>query len=145
MCNGARASTIWIVEQLGFAIILSVDVSALALISGTTNFLERSMRQADELSITVVPTSANFGANSREVPPPAEKIAISGLAAIASCIEEIVYSFCLYVTCLPTDRSDATGINSVIGKLRSASTCNITWPTIPVAPTTATLISISMY
>jgi hypothetical protein len=40
----------------------------------------------------------------------------------------------------PTDLSEATGINWVIGKLRSANTFNITWPTIPVAPTTATFI-----
>ena len=71
------------VEQLGFAIILSDAVNSDALISGTTNFLEESIRQADELSITVVPTAANFGAHSVEVLPPAEKIAMSGLAAIA--------------------------------------------------------------
>jgi len=31
-----------------------------------------------------VPTSANFGAHSNEVSPPAEKMAISGFAATAS-------------------------------------------------------------
>ena len=72
------------VEQFGFAIILSSLVSVLALISGTINFLFGSMRQTDELSITVVPTCANFGAHSKEVSPPAEKIAIAGLASTAS-------------------------------------------------------------
>jgi len=41
---------------------------------------------------------------------------------------------------LPTERADATGINSVTGKLRSAKTCKILVPTKPVAPTTATFI-----
>ena len=35
------------------------------------------MRHAEELSITTVPTAANFGAHSKEVSPPAEKIARS--------------------------------------------------------------------
>ena len=42
---------------------------------------------------------------------------------------------------LPTDFSEATGINSVIGNERSFNTSNMTFPTIPVAPTTATLIT----
>jgi len=71
------------VEQLGFAIILSSLVSWFAFISGTTNFLVKSILQAEELSITVVPTAANFGAHSNEVPPPAENKAISGFEATA--------------------------------------------------------------
>jgi hypothetical protein len=35
-----------------------------ALISGTINFLVGSILHADELSITVVPAAANFGAHS---------------------------------------------------------------------------------
>src|SRR5680860_700327 len=84
LCSGANAITNCIVEQLGLAMILSALVEAFALISGITNFLSGSMRQAEELSITVVPASANFGAHSNEVSPPAEKMAISGLAATAS-------------------------------------------------------------
>ncbi len=72
------------VEQLGLAIILSSLVNKCALISGTMSFLSGSILQAEELSITVVPTSANFGAHSSEVLPPAEKIAIFGFAATAS-------------------------------------------------------------
>ena len=71
------------VEQLGLAMILSSLVSCDALISGTTNFLSKSILHADELSITVVPTSANFGAHSSDVPPPAENRAISGRSFIA--------------------------------------------------------------
>ena len=42
------------------------------------------IRQAEELSITVVPTAANFGAQSREVCPPAENKAKSGTRFTAS-------------------------------------------------------------
>ncbi len=72
------------VEQLGLAMILSSGVSVWALISGTTSFLVGSMRQAEELSTTVMPAAANLGASSSEVPPPAEKIATAGWALIAS-------------------------------------------------------------
>ena len=80
------------VEQFGFAIILSSLVNSDALISGTTNFLVGSILQAEELSITTVPTSANLGAYSREVLPPAEKMAISGFIAIAVSIETMLNS-----------------------------------------------------
>src|SRR6478672_4626776 len=86
-CSLWRAKTIWMVEQFGLAMILSSLESSFALISGTTSFLVGSMRQAEELSTTNVPTSANFGAISLEMLPPAEKMAIAGLAAIASAME----------------------------------------------------------
>src|SRR5258706_14960736 len=126
------------VEQLGFAIILSSLVSTSALISGTTNFLVGSILHPDELSITVIPASANLGAHSSDVPPPAEKIATEGLAAMPSSMLTTLYFFPLNSTSLPTDFSEATGIISVTGKFLSASTCNTLEPTKPVAPTTAT-------
>ena len=72
------------VEQFGLAIILSSWVSSLALISGTINLWSGLIRQADELSITVQPTSANYGAHSVDVPPPAENKAMCGFLAAAS-------------------------------------------------------------
>src|SRR5690348_14009921 len=128
------------VEQFGFAIILSSAAKASAFNSGTTNFLVGSILHALELSITVIPASANFGAHSNEVPPPAEKIATAGLAAMASLMLTTLYFLSLNSTSFPTDLSLATGINSVTGKFLSASTCNIFEPTKPVAPTTATFI-----
>src|SRR6185312_7700576 len=125
------------VEQFGLAMILSSFVNSLAFTSGTMSFFEGSMRQADELSITVIPASANLGANDREVLPPAENNATSGFAAIASSAETTLYFLFLKVTSFPMDFSDATGINSVTGKFLSSSTCNILLPTSPVAPTTA--------
>ena len=88
--------------------------------------------------MTVIPAAANFGAHSREVLPPAEKMATAGFAAIASVALTILYFFPLYSTSLPIDLSEATGINSVMGKFLSANTSNILVPTRPVAPTTAT-------
>src|SRR5688572_28794177 len=128
------------VEQFGLAMILSSVVNISALISGTINGFDGSIRQADELSITVIPASANFGAHSSEVLPPAEKIATAGFAAIPSVILTTLYFFPLNSTSLPTDLSEATGIISVTGKFLSANTWSILEPTSPVAPTTATFI-----
>src|SRR5580658_1594283 len=128
------------VEQLGLAMILSSLVRTSALSSGTTSFLVGSIRQAEELSMTVIPAAANLGAHSREVLPPAENKATAGRAMMASVAPTILCFFPLNSTSFPTDFSEATGINSVTGKFLSASTCNILVPTRPVAPTTATFI-----
>src|SRR5262245_17086821 len=42
------------------------------------------------------------------------------------------------VTFLPSDRSEARGTRSETGKRRDSRTLIISWPTAPVAPTTAT-------
>ena len=84
LCNGASAITNCIVEQFGFAIILSSLFKTEALISGTINFFVTSILQAEELSITTVPNSANLGAHSKETVLPAENIAISGFFKTAS-------------------------------------------------------------
>src|SRR5512138_3225130 len=120
--------------------ILSSFVNTSALISGTTSFFVASIRHAEELSITVIPAAANFGAHSSDVLPPAEKIATVGFAAMPSAIPTTLYFLPLNSTSFPTDLSEATGTNSVTGKFLSASTCNIFDPTNPVAPTTATFI-----
>src|SRR5262245_3141753 len=112
------------VEQLGLAMILSSFVRASAFSSGTTSFLEGSILQAEELSITVMPAAANLGAHSREVLPPAENKATEGLAAMASSARTTLYFFPLNSTSLPTDLSEATGMSSVTGKFRSANISN---------------------
>src|SRR5680860_262299 len=123
--------------------ILSSGVSSSEFISGIINFLVLSIRQAEELSTTVVPFSANFGAHSREVSPPAENRARSGFKLTASSKPITLYDLFLKEISVPIDFSEATGYNSVIGKLRSSRTFNIILPTIPVAPTTATFILIA--
>src|SRR5690606_8247149 len=45
-------------------------------------------------------------------------------------------------TVLPTERSDANATRSLTGKLRSCKVFIISWPTLPVAPTIATLYAI---
>src|SRR3954471_15149722 len=90
-CKGFRATTICMVEQLGFAMIRSFAVSTDAFTSGTTSFFCGSILQADELSITVHPASAKAVAHCRDVAPPAEKSTTAGFAAIASSIETTLY------------------------------------------------------
>jgi len=133
------------VEQLGLAIILSSLVSSSALISGTISFLVGSMRQADELSMTVIPASANRGAHSSEVSPPAEKIATSGVRLMASLMPMTFISFSWKINVFPMDFSDATARSSVTGKFLSCNTLSITVPTRPVAPTMATFMVIFFY
>ena len=110
------------VEQLGLAIILSAAVNTLALISGTTKGLSGSIRQAEELSMTVMPAAANLGAHSKEVVPPAENKATAGCISIAACIPTTLYFLPANSISFPTDFSEATGINSVTGNLRSCNT-----------------------
>src|ERR1700677_930032 len=104
------------VEQLGLAMILSSLVRTSAFSSGTTSFLLGSIRQAEELSMTVIPAAANRGAHCREVLPPAENKARAGRAAMASVTLTILYFLPLNSTSFPTDFSEATRINSVTGK-----------------------------
>ena len=99
---------------MGLAIILSSLVKISPFISGIISFFVSSILQAEELSITVVPTSANLGAHSRETLPPAEKIAILGFNLTASSMPITSYFEPLYSIFLPIDFSEATGINSSI-------------------------------
>ena len=77
------------------------------------NFLEGSIRQAEELSITTVPTSANLGAHSRDVDTPAENKATSGCIETAVSKPTTSWELPPQSTFFPTDLYDATGINSV--------------------------------
>src|SRR5690606_19639455 len=98
------------------------------------------MRQADELSITIVPAASNFGAHSNEREPPAEEIAMSGFLSTASWILMILYPISLYFISLHTELSEATNNNSSKEKFLSSITRRISLPTSPVAPTTANFI-----
>src|SRR5215831_7791471 len=104
------------VEQFGLAIILSSAVKTSPLISGTTRGMVGSIRQDEELSMTVVPAAANFGAHSRETEAPAENSAISGCKATASVKFRTKNVFPLNKISFPTDFSLATGIKSSTGK-----------------------------
>ena len=78
------------VEQLGLAIILCDFLISFALISGTISGIVLSILKKEELSITVVPLSANLRAHFSEIELPAENIAMSGFLIIDSSIEIIV-------------------------------------------------------
>ncbi len=75
--------------------------------------------------MTVIPASANLGAHSSEVVPPAENKARTGFSAMASVMERTVKDFPFHWIVLPTDFSDATGTSSVTGKFRCSRTFNM--------------------
>ena len=62
------------VVQLGLATMpLGMFFSACGLTSATTSGTLGSLRQAEELSMTMAPAAATTGASFRDVSPPAEK------------------------------------------------------------------------
>ncbi len=69
------------VVQLGLATMpLGMFPSACGLTSATTSGTSGSPRQAEELSMTMAPAAATFGASFLEVAPPAEKKTMSSPA-----------------------------------------------------------------
>ena len=60
-CSGFRATTIWIVEQFGLAMIPLCLRMSRGLTSGTTSGTSGSIRQALELSTTTAPAFAAIG------------------------------------------------------------------------------------
>jgi len=135
------ATTIWMVEQFGLAMMFFLwkPVSAERLTSGTTSGTSGSIRNCEVLSITTQPAPAALGAYSAETLAPGEnrpmsmprksKVARSWTSTVRSSPNE---------TRLPVERSDARATTSSTGNFRSCRICNISLPTLPVAPTTAT-------
>src|SRR5580765_7229811 len=146
-CNGFSATTIWIVEQFGLAMMPRFVYPAIAcgLTSGTTSGTSGSMRNCEVLSITTAPALAAFGANTADTLLPGDdrtmstprksKLSRPWMSRTSSSPNE---------TWLPIERDEASAITSSAGKLRSASVVSISRPTLPVAPTTATLKPISV-
>ena len=58
MCIRDSATTIWMVEQFGFAITPLCQATSPGFTSGTTNGTSSSMRNALELSIITAPAAA---------------------------------------------------------------------------------------
>lgn len=138
LCSGASAMSVIIVVQFGFAMMfLGMDLAASGLISGTMSGTSGSMRKADELSITMQPAFAAEGANSREIPPPAEKRAISTPSKL-SCVSSwmVISSPQKFLVC-PADLAEASSVSLLIGNFLSARQLSISSPTAPVAPTIA--------
>ena len=136
------ATTIWMVEQFGFAMMPFGRLAAAAMLtSGTTSGTWGSMRQALELSITTAPAFAAMGPYSLETDAPAEKSAMSTPAKdsgpsvwTSTCPPGLPAkgSFC------PALRALASATSQSTGNFRCSRTRSISRPTAPVAPTTAT-------
>ena len=114
--------------------------SACGFTSGTTSGISGSMRKWLVLSITTQPCAAARGACTAEIDAPGLNNPIS------QPVKSKVSRFCTLSTCFspnetswPTERAEARAATSLTGNLRSARVFNISRPTAPVAPTTATL------
>ena len=94
-------------------------------ISGTSG----SIRHADELSITVTPAAANFGASTFDPLAPAEKRAMSRPVGSASSASSTTMSVSFHGSVVPADLAEAKKRSSSTGKSRSASSRRITLPT----------------
>ena len=106
--------------------------------SGTTNGTSGSIRKALELSITTAPARAATGAHWRDTEPPAEASTTSTPSKAEASTGRIASDVPCQAMLWPAERGDARGISSATGKLRSASNSSNSWPTAPVAPSTAT-------
>ena len=137
-CSGLSATTICIVEQLGFATIPLCAKMSARFTSGTTSGTVGSRRNALLLSTTSVPAFTAWGANSLLTVAPAEKSATSMPANDEGVSSRTGTSFFANVTVFPADRAEARRRSSPTGKRCSSRTCVIFLPTRPVAPTTAT-------
>ena len=128
-----------IVEQFGLAMMPSCASRSSGLTWLTTSGTFGSIRQADELSMTVAPRLAASGASAFEVSPPALNSAMSTPSKDAGVASATVCATPPTSMTRPTDRPDASRRSSPIGNSRSSSVRIIVPPTTPVAPTTATV------
>ncbi len=99
---------------------------ASGLTSVTTSGTSGSIRQADELSITVAPAAANLGAIAFEVDPPAENRAIWRPETSAVAASSTTTSRPAKVSVLPAERAEAKKRISSMGKARSARIARMT-------------------
>src|SRR5262245_54060436 len=118
---------------------LGIFFRASALTSGTTSGTSGSMRQALELSTTTAPALAAIGLDSRLTLAGVLDSTTSTPANASGLIGSTVYDLPLNSIDLPALRSLARNLIDRNPKFRSTSTCRMTSPTAPVAPTTATL------
>src|SRR5271154_3290331 len=96
------------VVQFGLATIpLGMRANASALASGTTRGTSGSMRQADELSITMAPAAARRGARVRETEAGAEDSARSIPERSAVNASSTVISLSPQGSVVPADRLEA--------------------------------------
>jgi hypothetical protein len=98
------------------------------------------MRQYDVLSITTAPALAARGLCSADTLAPGE---LNTMSTPLKSNFARSWTFRIDLSpndaFRPTEREDASATTSSAGKFLSARICNISRPTFPVAPTTATL------
>ena len=126
------------VVQFGFAMMPLCCFTSAAFTSGTTSGTFSSMRNALELSTTTQPALAAMGANAFEMLPPALNSAMSTPAKESSVSSVTATSAPLNLSCLPTERAEASNVSFPTGNCRFSRVLIISMPTAPVAPTTAT-------
>ena len=109
--------------------------------SGTTKGTSLAILHALELSITVAPYLTKIGANFKLASPPAENNAKSIFLSFifSSEVSFTIYSLSLNFRYFPAERFEAKRYNSFIGKFLCSRISKNFLPTLPVAPTTATL------
>ncbi len=116
-CSGLRIGIAAIVVQFGLAMIpLGRSAMSPGLTSATTSGTSESLRQAEELSTTTAPAAATRGANSREVPPPAENSAMSIPEKSAVAVSSTVIGDPWKSSTLPADRDEEKNLTSSRGK-----------------------------
>ncbi len=97
-----------IVVQFGLAMMPFGGFCASSpLTSATTSGTSGSIRNAEELSITITPAAANFGASSRDDVAPAEKRAMSRPAGSAVAASSTTTSAPFHGSVVPAERADA--------------------------------------
>ena len=107
--------------------------------SGTTRGTPGSILHALELSTTTQPAFTAAGANSRLLSPPAENRAISIPSKTLSVRISTATGLPWNSRVFPSERSEAKSRNSSTLKFLSSKIAIISFPTAPVAPTTATM------
>ena len=134
-CSTLSTGIATMVVQLGLAMIpffkewARLATSRAKFTSDTTSGTSGSLRQADELSITVTPAAANRGACTSDIVFPAENNAMSRPVGSAVAASSTSISCPRKGSLRPCERADAKNRTEVAGKSRSSSKARITWPT----------------
>src|SRR5712692_1211755 len=136
---GLRTTASGIAQQLATAMMPSLSRTSSGFTSGTTSGTFSFIRQAELLSTTSAPASTATGARASAMSAPAEKSARSTSSKELSSRASIWSRAPLKGNSRPAERSEASALTRPTGNRRCASTRSISCPTIPVAPTTATL------
>ena len=137
IASGLSTGIAAMVVQLGLAMMpLGRSASACGLTSATTSGTSGSRRNAEELSITIAPAAATFGAYSRELVAPLENSAMSIPEKSAVAMSSTTTSPPFHPSRVPAERDEAKKRTSPTGTSRSASRVRMTPPTWPVAPNT---------